>query len=169
MTEELPHIRCIECGKVLANKWQRYKDMLGSGIHPQKALTDLGFTRYCCRMWMMNPFKVPSRSDKQIDPRDTGLEKQMETLTIATAPQPPMGALQSMQNPESVSSGQVPEISQPGQITAYTVVPETSIDLPPIPEVDLPAIPALTQTTETQETKSEAYKTGDIVREYKAW
>ena len=45
--EELPMIRCVECGKILANKWNAYNKKLSQGISPKDALTQLGLTRYC--------------------------------------------------------------------------------------------------------------------------
>lgn len=147
MTEELCHIRCIECGNVLANKWRRYQNLIGQGIKIEDALTRVGLTRYCCRMRMMNPFKVPIRSDRQIDPRDTGMKDQMETLTIATGNPPTLAPLQAMVNPQALPV--VPQTGVPGhgptqpETTTYTVVPRHGdIALPAIPQVALPAIPA---------------------------
>lgn len=42
-------IRCMSCGKVVADKWEAYKKELASGKSPKKALDELGLTRYCCR------------------------------------------------------------------------------------------------------------------------
>jgi len=166
MTEELCHIRCIECGKVLANKWDRYQNLLAQGTNIQEALTMIGLTRYCCRMRMMNPFKIPIRSDRQIDPRDTGLENQMETLTIATRdPAPALAPLQAMASPQEVTPS-VPQIGlEPGTL-GYTIVPidpsHTGIDLPAIPQVALPAIPAPGAEIVTEEPTN-------IIRTYQAW
>ena len=151
MTEELPHIRCIECGKILAHKWVPYQEYLSAGMKPEEAMTKLGLERYCCRMWMVSPFKVPMRSDRQIDPRDTGLEQQATTLTTKTGPQPVIAPLQATTNPQTIN--------------AYTVVPLDKgtevgdIELPAIPEVDLPAIPTL-ETNRTEKT---------VKRVYQAW
>lgn len=159
MTEELPHIRCIECGKVLANKWNDYQNLLSQGVPIEKALNTLGLTRYCCRFRMMNPFKTPIRSEQQVDPRDIGLEKQMETLTMATGnPAPVLDPLQAM-------TQATPDPTE--QLTpAYTVVPVDptvgGIDLPAIPEVAVPAIPAPGAEIVPE-------KPGNIIRSYQAW
>jgi DNA-directed RNA polymerase subunit N len=42
-------VRCFTCGKVIANKWQRYKSHLEDGMTKEKALDTVGLTRYCCR------------------------------------------------------------------------------------------------------------------------
>lgn len=48
-------VRCFTCGKLIANKWNKYlallKEKVKSGIqNPEKAiLDDLGYKRYCCR------------------------------------------------------------------------------------------------------------------------
>lgn len=151
MTEELPHIRCIECNKPIAHLWNRYQEMLSQGIDPNTALTKLGLTRYCCRMWMQTPFKIPIKSDRQIDPRDTGLEQQATTLSIKTPQQPTIAPLQAMQNPTTVSQ----------QKSNYTVVPlgGTEVGLPAIPEVDLPDLP--------QPSTKETLK--PVTRIYQAW
>ena len=151
MTDELPHIRCLECGKPIAHLWNSYQEMLAAGVKPEQALTQLGLTRYCCRMWMQTPFKVPMRFDRQNDPLDTGLEQQATTLTMATGPQPALAPLQAMANPATV----------PRQTTTYTVVPlgGAEIGLPAIPEVPLPAIPE-------RGTPAEQKK---VTRIYEAW
>ena len=100
MTEELCHIRCIECGKVLANKWNMYQDYLSQGISIKDALTKLGLIRSCCRLRMMNPFKVPIKADRQTDPRNAGLggnyDQQLERLNINQEPTPTIAPLQAM-------------------------------------------------------------------------
>jgi DNA-directed RNA polymerase subunit N (RpoN/RPB10) len=42
-------IRCFTCGKVIADKWLRYKSYLESGMKNDIALDNVGLTRYCCR------------------------------------------------------------------------------------------------------------------------
>ena len=42
-------VRCFACGKVTGNLWNKYKEMLKSGISSDKALDDLGLRRICCR------------------------------------------------------------------------------------------------------------------------
>jgi len=174
MTEELPHIRCVECGKVLANKWDKYLDYLSEGMRPEDALTKLGFTRYCCRMWMQSPFKIPTRSDRQVNPLDTGYAQQAPTLTMAVGPQPTLAPLQAMTGTQGMGGteqtftrqapvgavGGLPEFPAPGGNIAYTVVPlqpTTGITLPEIPEVDLPKLETLNLGT-TQKPVSRVYE-----------
>ncbi|GAH64159.1 unnamed protein product [marine sediment metagenome] len=138
MTEDLCHIRCIECGKVIAHKWERYQELLSQGVPINNALDAIGLTRYCCRYRMMNPFKLPKRSVQPTDPRDTGLERQVENLTIVGKNAAVMDPLQSMGG--NKIEGMIEE--NPG----YTIVPlnpaHGGIELPAIPQVALPAIPA---------------------------
>ena len=42
-------VRCGSCGKVIAHKYQQYKEAVDGGENPAKVLDDLGFERYCCR------------------------------------------------------------------------------------------------------------------------
>lgn len=46
-------IRCISCGKVLADKWEKFQQEVKKGKHPSKVLDELGITRYCCRSLMI--------------------------------------------------------------------------------------------------------------------
>ncbi|MCD6398465.1 MAG: DNA-directed RNA polymerase subunit N [Candidatus Aenigmarchaeota archaeon] len=42
-------IRCISCGKPIAQYWEKYKEETGKGKDPKKVLDMLGIKRYCCR------------------------------------------------------------------------------------------------------------------------
>lgn len=42
-------VRCISCGKVIADKWEAYEKEVSGGKSPKKVLDDLGIKRYCCR------------------------------------------------------------------------------------------------------------------------
>jgi len=43
-------IRCMSCGKPIANLWEEFKDRTqNKGEDPSKVLDDLGLDRYCCR------------------------------------------------------------------------------------------------------------------------
>ena len=169
MTEELPHIRCLECGKPIAHLWNRYQDLLASGVKPELALTQLGLSRYCCRMWMMSPFKVPIHSERQVDPRDPDLEQQATTLTVMPPRQTVLAPLQTMANPVPVSVN-VPAFpplpALPGNIPTpvprkegYEVVPLGGIDvgLPAIPEIPVPQLPGGPE------------ETTNVTRKYYAW
>ena len=150
MTDELPHIRCIECGKVIGHKWEPYQKLLSEGVSIKDAMEKLGINRYCCRYRMMNPIKVPKRSGsaalQKIDIKPT------ETLTMAigTATPPKIEPLQAMR--------EVPALG-------YTVVPTQpthEIALPDIPQIDIPPIPAPGVEVAPEQP-------GHIIRTYQAW
>ena len=162
MAEELPHVRCISCGTVLGHKWERYQDLLSRGIKIETALSMLGLKKYCCRYRMMNPIKVPIKAKSEMDPRDTGLERQMETLTIATGnPAPTIAPLQAMTQAMIQSTTQGMTQATP----RYTIVPlstHSGIELPAIPEVTLPGIPG--PGVEVLPDQG-----GNIIKSYQAW
>ena len=129
MTEELPHIRCIGCGKPIAVKWKRFKSLLASGVTPEQALNNVGLTRYCCRMWMLSPFKVPSHVERPIDPRDTLLLDQASSATVTSGPQSTLAPLQAMSTagtvpPSQIARGTIPMIqTAPSQTAPGTFPP----------------------------------------------
>ena len=42
-------IRCISCGEIIADKWEKFKDDLALGKDPKKILDSLKVNKYCCR------------------------------------------------------------------------------------------------------------------------
>jgi DNA-directed RNA polymerase I, II, and III subunit RPABC5 len=42
-------VRCLTCGKIIANKWETYQSHLKGGMSAKDALDIIGFRRYCCR------------------------------------------------------------------------------------------------------------------------
>jgi DNA-directed RNA polymerase subunit N len=42
-------IRCMSCGKVVAQLWEEYNKRIAAGEEPKKVLDSLGLTKYCCR------------------------------------------------------------------------------------------------------------------------
>ncbi len=42
-------IRCMTCGKPVAQFWEAYQREVKKGRSPQKVLDELGLDRYCCR------------------------------------------------------------------------------------------------------------------------
>jgi DNA-directed RNA polymerase subunit N len=42
-------IRCMSCGKVLAQLWEDYNKRVEAGEDPKKVLDSLGLKKYCCR------------------------------------------------------------------------------------------------------------------------
>lgn len=134
MTEDLVHIRCLTCGKILANKWNTYQEMLSNGYQPGEAMTELGLTRYCCRARMMSPFKVIINVDRQ-EIHDTREKENKDELkdvlsVVDTGNNNNNNILESI-NPITTS------------IYGVTIVPEdpvAGIILPNIPTIDLPTI-----------------------------
>jgi DNA-directed RNA polymerase subunit N len=43
-------VRCMTCGKPIGGLWDSYKKRVSSGEVPATVLSELGITRYCCRM-----------------------------------------------------------------------------------------------------------------------
>lgn len=62
-------VRCVTCGKVLADKWRFYSRRVEEGEVSGKAepgfrgriLDDLGVTRYCCRRHMLSHVDLVDR------------------------------------------------------------------------------------------------------------
>lgn len=128
MTEELIHVRCITCNKIIGHKWETYKNLLSEGKTVKEALNTIGLKRPCCRMRMMNPFKVVTRSDKQLaDDPDTSMDNSYANLSVASSEETPAaGALSAMT-----------------KITSLTIVPEESDDIG-LPELlELPDLPSI--------------------------
>jgi DNA-directed RNA polymerase subunit N len=46
-------IRCISCGKVVAQLWEEYGKRVQAGEEPKKVMDDLGLKRFCCRSLFM--------------------------------------------------------------------------------------------------------------------
>jgi len=42
-------VRCISCGRVIAQLWEEYSKRVGEGEDPKKVLDSLGVITYCCR------------------------------------------------------------------------------------------------------------------------
>lgn len=42
-------VRCMSCGKVVAQLWEEYNKRLAAGEDPKKILDSLGLKKYCCR------------------------------------------------------------------------------------------------------------------------
>ena len=116
MSGELPPIRCVTCGKVLADKWGRYTEMIESGIRIEDALNQLGLTRPCCRIRLRSPFKTVERGGTEFDHLSTSIDSQAMTT----------GALEATKS------------------SSFTIVPEEEekeIVLPDLPDIpDLPPV-----------------------------
>ena len=46
-------VRCLTCGKLIADKFDDYQNKIKSGENPTKVLDSLGFERYCCRRMLL--------------------------------------------------------------------------------------------------------------------
>lgn len=42
-------IRCISCGRPIAQHWEEYKKRVQGGDEPKKVLDELGIHAFCCR------------------------------------------------------------------------------------------------------------------------
>ena len=114
MSGELLPIRCITCGKVLADKWSRYEAMIEAGETIENALNKLGLNRICCRLRMRNPFKYAEKVDSLDDNLYTAKSKAVSTA----------GALSA--------------ISRNSPISLTSVSSNEEIELPPLPELPQP-------------------------------
>ena len=46
-------VRCITCGKLIADKFEDYQNKIKAGEDPTKTLDSLGIERYCCRRMLL--------------------------------------------------------------------------------------------------------------------
>ena len=54
-------VRCFTCGKIVGNKWQKYKKYLDQGISEDNALTQIGLNRICCRTMILTHVDMCSK------------------------------------------------------------------------------------------------------------
>ena len=117
MTDELPPIRCVTCGKVLADKWTTYERMISEGISIEETLNKLGLTRPCCRIRLRNPFKVVNRPEQ--NDTNKAFEDSFDTLSISY-------------DSEVQSTGALSSVSE---VSETIIMPEEDeITLPPLPD-----------------------------------
>jgi DNA-directed RNA polymerase subunit N len=114
MSGELLPIRCITCGKVLADKWSRYEAMIEAGESIENAMNKLGLNRICCRLRMRNPFKYAERVDALDDNLYTAKSKTVSTTGAlsAIARNTPMTSIPSN---EEIELPPLPDLPQPKQ------------------------------------------------------
>ena len=120
MSGELLPIRCITCGKVLADKWSRYEAMIEAGESYENALNKLGLNRICCRLRMRNPFKYAEKVDALDDNLYTAKSK-----SISTA-----GALSAISRNSPIAVSSSPPTNP--------IPANEEIELPPLPELPQP-------------------------------
>ena len=46
-------VRCLTCGKLIADKFDDYQTKLKAGEAPEKVLNELQINRYCCRRMLL--------------------------------------------------------------------------------------------------------------------
>lgn len=42
-------IRCFTCGKLIADKWEKYEQLVKEGKSADEIFNELGITRFCCK------------------------------------------------------------------------------------------------------------------------
>jgi len=47
-------IRCFSCGKLIAHVYKPYLEMVEKGESPEKAFSDLGLERFCCKRMIVS-------------------------------------------------------------------------------------------------------------------
>jgi len=57
-------IRCFSCGKLLADKYERFEERVKKGEEPKRVLDDLGIKRYCCRAVMLTSIDLTDEITK---------------------------------------------------------------------------------------------------------
>lgn len=165
-TEELCHIRCISCGRLLADKWPRYQKLLSQGVPIEEALDIvLGDkkdkegrrifqtqSKYCCRMRLMNPFKVVSnipKNDQEGGIRNILVDE--SDLSSSAASTPSAGVIEPL---HALRQASTPSLRLPAQRPGaglgqgFAIIPNN-----PVAEVgpaggmmELPDIPDIPET-----------------------
>ena len=51
-------VRCFTCGKVVADKFEQFKNEIQRGEDPAEVLDKLGLTRYCCRRMLLSHIDI---------------------------------------------------------------------------------------------------------------
>ena len=46
-------VKCFSCGKLIADKFDEFKQGVQSGKESQKVLDEIGLERYCCRRMLL--------------------------------------------------------------------------------------------------------------------
>ena len=47
-------VRCFTCGKLIADKWEEFAQLVKDGEDAGKVLDSMGVTRYCCRRMLLS-------------------------------------------------------------------------------------------------------------------
>ncbi len=51
-------IRCFTCGKVIADKYENFRQAVRQGEDPAAVLDRLGVVRYCCRRMLLSHIDI---------------------------------------------------------------------------------------------------------------
>ena len=51
-------VRCFTCGKLIADKWEKFTEKVQSGEDSKKVLDELGVNRYCCRRMLLSHTEI---------------------------------------------------------------------------------------------------------------
>lgn len=51
-------IRCFSCAKLIADKWEKYLELIKKGYTEADALDYVGLNRYCCRRMFLTHVDV---------------------------------------------------------------------------------------------------------------
>lgn len=54
-------IRCFSCSKVIANKWEKYKNYVDSGMSANTAFIKVGINRYCCKRMFLGHVELTDK------------------------------------------------------------------------------------------------------------
>jgi DNA-directed RNA polymerase I, II, and III subunit RPABC5 len=74
-------VLCFTCGKMIADKYDKYNELLGLDYSEEDALTAVGLERFCCRRMMLTHVDFgdmllrfnPADSQKNFAPRQSQL------------------------------------------------------------------------------------------------
>lgn len=71
-------VRCMTCGRVTANKWERYVNLLKEGKTQVEALNVLNILAPCCRTTLLTHMDTSSRLLKYQALETENMKKSME-------------------------------------------------------------------------------------------
>lgn len=57
-------VRCISCGRVIGQLWEKYRKKIESGEDPNRALDELGVKSYCCRATLISTIDMGKQLGK---------------------------------------------------------------------------------------------------------
>jgi len=57
-------VRCMTCGKPVAQHWEDYKKRVAKGEDPKAVLDEFGIERYCCRSLFLTHIDMTEKIGK---------------------------------------------------------------------------------------------------------